>query len=309
MLSGWVKQVQSQEKYPTRAIEFISPFATGGTTDLWSRILADFLKKKWGVPVNVVNKTGGGSIPALLEVYQAKPDGYTMLADSQSSLSFLEVAFKDLPFKPLESRTFVATVASAPIVFMCSPKFPWKNLKDLEAEVKKDPADFTWISLGASGSDNLGRQFFKAIGVPMEKTKPVNARGMGEGNVLAAGGHVKLAMDATPTALPHVKGGLLRGLGITKYSMPNHFPGVLTNDEQGYPSVNCVWWYGVSGPPKLPSHIVDAWTEAIKWVMNNPEYIKKMEEIGSILTYRGPDETREFATKEMKEVKELWGVK
>src|SRR3989337_1451155 len=71
MLTGWVKQAQSQEKYPTRGIDLICPFAPGGTTDLWSRILADFLKKKWGVHVNVINKTGGGSVPANLEVYQA----------------------------------------------------------------------------------------------------------------------------------------------------------------------------------------------------------------------------------------------
>lgn len=308
MLTGWVKQAQSQEKYPTRAIDFICPFAPGGTTDLWSRFVADALKRKWGVSINVVNKTGGASVPALVEVYQAAPDGYTMLADSQSSLSFLEVAFKDLPIKLLD-RTFVATVASAPIVFMCSPKFPWKNLKDLEAEVKSDPENFTWASMGAAGSDNLGRQFFKAIGVDVEKTKPVKVRGMGEGNVLAAGGHIKLAMDATPTALPHVKGGLLKAIAITKYSMPEHFPGVTTNDEQGYPTVNTVWWWGVSGPPKLPSHIVDKWTETLQEILRDPEFISKMKNVASILTYRGPRETREYAIKEMEEVKQLWGVK
>src|SRR5512139_1576795 len=129
VLTGLVKQAQSQEKYPTRAIDLIIPFAPGGSTDMWARFVADFLKKKWNVAVNPINKTGGGSVPANLEVYQAAPDGYTMLADSQSSCSFLEVGIKDLPFKVMD-RTFVATLAVAPSIFICSPKLPFKNLKD-----------------------------------------------------------------------------------------------------------------------------------------------------------------------------------
>jgi tripartite-type tricarboxylate transporter receptor subunit TctC len=308
MSVGWAKQVQCQEKFPTRAVDLIIPWAPGGTTDLWSRFLADFLKKKWGVQVNPINKTGGGSVPANVEVYQAKPDGYTMLADSQSSTSFLNVGYKDLPFKVLD-RTFIATVAAAPIVFMCSPKSPWTNLKDLEAEVKKDPANFSWVSIGAGGSDASARQFFKAIGVDVGKTKPVVTRGMGEGNTLTAGGHIKMCMDATPTAYPNVKGGLLKALAITKYRMEDLYPGLTTAAEQGYPGVDVVWWWGISGPPNLPPHIVAKWDEALREISKDPEYIAKMKNVGSILLYRNANETREHVKKEMEMAADLWGVK
>jgi len=79
VLVGWVEQAQSQEKYPTRAIEIIAPFPPGGGTDLGNRIIAAYLNKKWRVPVNVINKPGGNFVPACLSVYKADPDGYTVL--------------------------------------------------------------------------------------------------------------------------------------------------------------------------------------------------------------------------------------
>src|SRR5512137_2159791 len=99
ILTRWVGQAQAQSKYPAKAIDLICPFSPGGTTDLWARITADFLKKKWGVPINVINKTGGAGVPANLEIHKAAPDGYTMLTENQSSCSFQEVSIKNLPYK------------------------------------------------------------------------------------------------------------------------------------------------------------------------------------------------------------------
>jgi hypothetical protein len=79
LLTGWVQMGLSQEKYPTRAVNLIVPFTPGGSTDMAARAMGPFLTKKWGVPINVVNKPGGNTIPGTLEVYSAPPDGYTML--------------------------------------------------------------------------------------------------------------------------------------------------------------------------------------------------------------------------------------
>jgi tripartite-type tricarboxylate transporter receptor subunit TctC len=307
LLTGWVEQARSQEKYPSRAIDLICPFAPGGTTDLWARLTADFLRKKWGVPVNVINKTGGGSVPANVDVYRASPDGYTIMSDCQASCSFLEVGIKDLPFKVMD-RTFIATIAASPSVIICPTKYPWKTLKDLEVEAKKDPANFTWASTGSAGSsDYLQRQFFKATGVDISKTKPVITRGMGEANTLIAGGHVKMSSDAAASAYPQVKGGLVRGLAIT-YKMPDLYPDLITPEEQGYPGVDNVWWFGFSGPPKLPAPIISKWEEALQEILKDPEFATKIK-TGGIILYRNPRETREHVRKEMERAAELWGIK
>lgn len=305
---GGIDQVHSQQKYPSRAIDLICPFAPGGTTDLWARITADFLKKKWGVPVNVINKTGGGGVPANLEVHQAVPDGYTMLTENQSSCSFHEVSIKNLPYRTLD-RTFIALVAVTPSVIICSPNLPWKNLKDLEEDAKKDPGNFTWATTGAGASDVLQRQLFKAIGVDITKTKPVTVRGMGEANPMVAGGHVKMCSDAAPSAHPHVKGGLVKALAITGFRMPELYPDLPTTAEQGYPTVKNVWWWGISGPPKLPPDIIKKWEEVIQDLLKDPEYISKIKSSGGIIDYHDSLRFRERVKREMEEAAELWGMK
>lgn len=309
ILTGWVGESQAQSNYPNRAIDLICPFSPGGTTDMWGRITADFLKKKWGVPVNVINKTGGGGVPANLEVYKAAPDGYTMLTENQSSCSFLEVSIKDLPFKVLD-RTFVTLIAVTPSVIMSSPKFPWTDMKGIAAEAKKDPANFTWASTGSAGaSDVLMRQFFKAIGVDVNITKPVITRGAGEMNPLAAGGHVKMVSDAAPTAQSFVKGGMLRALGITGFRMPDLYSGLATTAEQGFPTVNNVWWWGISGPPNLPADVIKKWDDALQELIKDPEYASKITKSGGLIAYQDSKDFRNRVMNEMKTAAELWGVK
>jgi tripartite-type tricarboxylate transporter receptor subunit TctC len=231
-----------------------------------------------------------------------------MLTENQSSCSFHEVSIKDLPYKTLD-RTFIALLAVTPSVIICSPKLPCKNLKELEAEVKKDPENFTWASTGAGAADFLQRQFFKAIGVDIAKTKPVITRGMGEANPLIAGGHIKMGSDAAPTAHPHVKGGLVKALAITGFRMPELYPDLPTTGEQGYPTVNNVWWWGISGPPKLPSDIIGKWEEALQELLKDPEYVSKIKNSGGIFAYQNSRDFRERVKKEMEQAAELWGMK
>jgi tripartite-type tricarboxylate transporter receptor subunit TctC len=299
----------AESKYPSRAVDLICPFSPGGTTDMWARITADFLKKKWGVPVNVINKTGGGGVPANLEVYKAAPDGYTMLTDSQSACSFLEVSIKDLPFKVMD-RTFIGVVAVTPSVIMVATSSPLKTLKDLENDAKKDPGNFTWVSTGSAGaSDFLARQFFKAINVDVAKTKPVIVRGLGEGNPLTAGGHVKMVSDAAPSAHSFVTGNMLRALAITGFRMPDLYPGLQTTAEQGLPGVNNVWWWGISGPPKLPAEIAKKWDETLQDLVKDPEYVAKITKSGGVIAYQNATEARERVKREMEQAAELWGLK
>jgi tripartite-type tricarboxylate transporter receptor subunit TctC len=111
------------------------------SADTVGRLLANHLNKKWGVPINVVNKPGGQAIPGTLEVYQASPDGYTMLGDGNPTTSIMSVIQKDLPFKIMD-RSFIA-VATISIGIFCVPSSsPFKSIKDVEIEAKKNPGNF-----------------------------------------------------------------------------------------------------------------------------------------------------------------------
>jgi len=309
LLSGWSDQVQSQEKYPTRAIDIIVPFSPGGSTDLATRVVADYLKKKWGVPVNVINKPGGNTVPACLDLYSAVPDGYTLLADNNSSSSMLEIAVKNLPLKIMD-RTFIAVTTITPMMLIVPSTSPIKSLKDLEAEAKKNPENLTWASVGGTaGQDVVTRQFLKAIGVDVLKTRPVMVVGGAQAVVLTAGGHVVLGSGSPSTAIPAIRGGTVRALAITSRTRYPDLPNVPTFKELGYPTVNYLWWIGISGPPKLPSYIFDIWDKTSQEMLKDPEIISKLGKVGTIPFYLNARETIEYVMKEAEEMAKLWSLK
>lgn len=314
-VAGCGKQQQSdpgksseQVKYPTKPVQLIVPFSPGGATDLGGRIIASALQEKWGVPVSVVNKSGGNTVPALNEMMNAAPDGYTIFIDNQPASSMLEVVVKDLPFK-VTDRTFMAMATLSPMVIIVPSTSPWKTLGEAIEAAKKDPPNITWTSLGGVGAqDYTARQFFKVAGVDVKNTKAVMLQGGSQAVTSTAGGHVKMGVGTTSGALPSIAAGTIRPLAVTS---PQRYPGlpdVPTTAELGYPSINCLYWIGFSGPPKLPSAIVDKWNKDIKEILEDPKVISQLEKVGSIPFYKVPNEMKDFVLKEKMDVQELWSA-
>jgi tripartite-type tricarboxylate transporter receptor subunit TctC len=308
-LTFLVVQAQSQEKFPTRPIDIIVGYGAGGANDLVSRVAAAYLKKKWGVPVNVINKPGGNSIPATLDLYSAATDGYTVMGDATSSTAALEVSVKNLPFKIMD-RSFIGQVSELAFVIMVPTSSPFKSLKDLEVEAKRDPESFTWASQGgAGGSDILTKMFIKAIGVDVSRTKPVMSQSGAQGAALIIGGHVKMGASGMPSVIPLIKGGQVRPLAVSSKNRWPDCPDVPTIVELGHPSVVCVQWNGITGPPKLPPHIVEMWGKALEEMERDPESISRLRNIGTIPVYRNAIAFRELVMKESEEVSKLFGLK
>lgn len=309
LLIGWSDQVQAQKKYPTRAIDIIVPFGPGAATDLSARIMADFLKRKWSVPVNVLNKPGGNGIPACLEVHQAPPDGYTLLAENTNSATMVKTVMKDLPYEVMD-RTFIAMTSAAYMIVIVPYASPFKNLADVIASVKKDPENFTWSSLGGTGTQDVtALQLFKTIGIDVSKTKPIISTGGAQAVTMTAGGNVKMGVGTTGNVAAALDGKMIRLLAITSKTRQPSLPDVPTFVELGYPSVNSVYWMGVSGPPKIPSDIVDRWNETLREMTKDAKYNERMKNIGIMIRYVGPSEMKEFILKELGEMAELVGAK
>src|SRR5262245_3465982 len=119
----------AQAKYPTKPVELIVPFVAGASADASARIMAQFLEARWGIPVKVVNKPGGNTVPGVTEVMSARPDGTTLLFDSNPSSSMLDTVVKNLPFK-VSDRTFVGIVVYTPMMFIVHADSPIKTLKE-----------------------------------------------------------------------------------------------------------------------------------------------------------------------------------
>ena len=268
--------------------------------------MAVYLNKKWGVPINILNKPGGNTIPACLEVHNATPDGYTILGDGTGSTSQLAVVGKNLPFKIMD-RTFIASFFTAPNVLIVYGQSPFKTVEDLVAWAKENPEKISYASIGGTtGNELTMRQFFKAIGVDVKKTKPVMVRGGSEIVILVSGGHAMMGSASTTATLPSVKGGTVRPLFITSKTRSPLLPDLRTAEEAGYPTLTTTNWVGVSGPMELSSLIVDKWSEGLREMLNVPEVISQMKNIGGVPFYLDPQAVKEYIIKDTQSAREYF---
>lgn len=294
--------------YPTRAIDLIVPFAPGGSTSLTARAVAQSLEELWKVPVRVVAKPGGNTVPAVEEVMRAAPDGYTLLADSPASSSMLEVVVKNPPM-PVLDRSFVGMVAHTPMIFVVSAESPFKTMQEAIDRLKSDPATFTWTSLGGAGAqDYTFRQLFKAVGVDIRKTRPVASKGGAEAVTMAAGGHVMMGAGSWSAVAPLLQAGKLRVLAVASDSRFPPLPDIPTMADLGHPSVRILFWFAVSGPPNLPANVVAAWTQGLAAISKDPKFQSALANIGMVPYLHDATRLRTFVTDEKKTVEALWAV-
>lgn len=296
------------QAYPTKAIDLIVPFAPGGSTSLTARAVAQSLEELWKVPVRVVAKPGGNTVPAVEEVMRSNPDGYTLLADSPASSSMLEVVVKNPPM-PVLGRSFVGMVAHTPMIFVVSADSPFKTMQEAIERLKSDPGTFTWTSLGGAGAqDYTFRQLFKAVGIDIRKTRPVASKGGAEAVTMTAGGHVMLGAGSWSAVAPLLQAGKLRVLAVASDSRFPPLPDTPTMADLGHPSVRILFWFAVSGPPNLPPAVVAAWTQGLAAISKDPKFQHALANIGMVPYLHDAPKLRAFVTDEKKTVEALWAV-
>ena len=163
--------------YPSKPITLLVGYAPGGGTDLAARLISGYFSKKWGQQILVVNKPGGNVVPCVVEMHKAKPDGYTLMVDTNGASSIQTAIMKNLPFK-LEDRIFITNFLINPTFYFCATSKPFKNLKEVAEYVKRDPANFKWAALDISSTTTFSQiQFLDVIGVDVLKTKKMDFKG------------------------------------------------------------------------------------------------------------------------------------
>ena len=282
------------------------PFAAGGSTDLGGRVLAQQLEAKWGVPVRVVNKPGGNTVPAVSEVMRASPDGYTLLIDGPPQSSMLETVVKNLPFKTTD-RTFIAVAAYTPMKFAVPYDSPLKTLKDAAAAAKQDPSTFTWTSLGGAGAQDMAfRQFFKANDIDVAKTRSIQLKGGSEAVTMTAGGHVRMGVGSYSSLAAPMESKKLRVLAVAAPERWPNLPDTPTTAEAGFPSIEVLYWIGFSGPPKLPAHIVKTWDDTLQEISKSKALADGLLKVGLLPLYANAQAMAERVQKEEQQTKELY---
>lgn len=288
---------QSTGRYPAKPIEVVYPFAPGGAGDTWVRILVPYLSQKWGVPINVVNRPGGSGVIGTMAVIAAAPDGYTILFDGLNTPSVTAIQ-ASAPFKWTDV-TPIAKVASASLAFAVPAGSPWKTFEQAIADIKKDPGAAK-AGVGGAGSPATFAlsKLFGSTGIDPVKVHRVIFDGSTPTMAALAGGHVHYASQPLSDTLALAQAGKVRILAISAKTRSPAVADVPTGAELGFPGYDLGTWGAFEGPPKLPAHVIQIWSDGLKEVLQNPEVIEKLKARQSVPDFLSPEDTRKFLESE-----------
>jgi tripartite-type tricarboxylate transporter receptor subunit TctC len=240
--------------YPDKPLRLIVPFPPGGGNDILARTVGQRLVEVLGQQVVVDNRGGaGGAIGATLAA-NAPPDGYTLFLGSVGNLAQTPALKDNLSYNPVRDFAPVSLVATSSFILAVNPGVAAKSVQELIALAKASPGKLNYASAGTGSSLHMAAELFKyATGTDMLH---VPYKGTGPAMTDLIGGRVQLIFSTMPPALPHIKAGRLRALGVTTAKRAAAAPEVPTIAESGVKGFNVANWQGILVPIKTPGAIV-----------------------------------------------------
>jgi len=254
----------AQDKYPSRPVKILVPYAPGGATDIIARVLGEQLRQSLGQPFVVENKPGAFGILALEEMAQSKPDGATLMIGNVSTNAITPVLFKDkLKIDFDKDVVSVDRIATLPSFFIATTKdFPVKTMAEFVDYAKKNPGKVRYASAGVGSFPHFDSEIFaRRAGIDMLHI-PIKAGAAGMLNDLV-NGDVQVAFINVATTAGMVKAGTLKPLAVVSEKRLPEYPDVPTMAEAGYPGVGTLHWQSMLAPAGTPKEIIATLFKAI----------------------------------------------
>ncbi|MBU3567352.1 Bug family tripartite tricarboxylate transporter substrate binding protein [Polynucleobacter alcilacus] len=281
--------------YPNHQIKIISPFATGGIADGFSRIIAQGLSESFGQPVIVENKTGGGGNIGADFVAKSPADGYTLIMGSIGTHAVNPFLVKNMPYDPLKDFVPVVFVLDAEGLLAVNPSLPVKNVSELITYLKANPGKVSYGSGGIGTASHLAGELF------VMTTKVDMVHIPYKGNALAItdliGGQTQVMFATMPTILPYVKSDKLRGLAVTGAGRDPSMPD-LPSISETLPGFDVKNWIGLFAPAGTPPAVVKKLHAEVSKIMQQPSVQKKLESEGAKYYAMSPEAFGSFQKKE-----------
>ena len=287
---GAAPMAQAQE-YPSKPIRFIVPQTPGGPTDTVARIVAQKLSEKWGQPVIVENRPGGGSNIGTDMVAKSAPDGYTLVVATVQHV-VNQFIYDALPFDPAKDFAPVTLIAKASVVLVTNSTLPVKSLQDLVALAKQRPGKLPWAFAGNGSTGHMSLELLQSatgidvLKVPYKGTQPALTD--------LLGGQVQVMFDAVVTSLPHIKAGKLRPLAVASLSRSKLLPDVPTVAELGYPGFEAAGLAGLLAPSGTPPQILQKIQSEVSTIVKNPDVETKLTSMGLEVVANSPADFKDY---------------
>jgi tripartite-type tricarboxylate transporter receptor subunit TctC len=302
-LLGGHAAAQQPEKFPSKPVRIIVPYAPGGATDITARQLQTKISELWGQPVIVDNRAGASGNIALELAARSAPDGYTLFVGNVSTNAINETTFRSLKIKPSRDLTGVTNLIQLPHLWVVNPSVPASTLKELVAYVKKSGAKLNYGSAGVGAYPHLDAvKFLKMAGIEMTH---IPYKG-GAGQMIPAimGNEVQFMFINMASSLPHIRSGRIKPLAITTEKRRPELPNVPTTAESGFPGVGTNAWNGLFAPARIPAPLLHRIHADVVKVMESPEMKASLEKVFmSVVVNKSPAEYQQFVLEEIKS----WG--
>jgi tripartite-type tricarboxylate transporter receptor subunit TctC len=284
--------------YPNRAVNFIVPFAPGGVTSLFARVLGSKLEQRMGKPFVIENRPGGGGVLAATAVARATPDGYTLMMASSTVLAINVTVRKNLPYDPRKELTPIALLARVPFVLVVNPSLPIQSVADLVKLAKERPGQISYGTPGPGTFHHLNAEMFKGIfgldivHIPYKGSAPAL-------NDLV-GGHIQMMFCDVPPAMALIEAGKIRALGVTTKERVPAVPAIPPLAEVGVPGYDTASWHTVTTTGNVPKPIVDKLAVHIRDIMSDASVTEALVKDGALPQVSpSPEEMKRFVESEI----------
>ena len=276
-LLAWMAGLAAAQPYPAKAVRVIVPYGTGSATDALARLIAQKMSDSMGQQVVVDNQPGANGIPASAAVAKAAPDGYTLIMIAANHVVNASL-YSKLPFDTLKDFKPVLRVAFAPFILTVHPSLPVKNLAELVALAKSRPGELNYASPSNGSPAHLATEMLKSqAGINLTHI-PYKAAAQAQADVI--GGQVAVMFIVAAAAIPQIKAGRLRALGVTTLERLPQIAEVPTIAEAGIKGFEVVSWIGYAGPAGLPPDIVAKLSSEITRIARETDTAARIKGLG-----------------------------
>lgn len=266
------------DDYPSRTVKIIVPFGAGGPTDVYTRAIADELRKSLHQTFIMENRPGAGTTIGTDTVAKAAPDGYTLLMVSGTQ-TVNETLYGKKPYQLMRDLVPVAPLIDTDLVLVVHPSVPAKNLAELLALAKAKPGALNYGSSGPGSNYHMAGELLKNITGADIVHVPYKGSTGARNDIL--GGQIQMLFDSVPTMAPMIKSGLVRAIATSGKTRSLILPDVPTLDEAGAKGFQATLWTGFMAPAATPKEIVAKLHDAITKAVSQPEIKKQWEEQGA----------------------------
>ncbi len=293
----------AQDKYPSRPIKVLVPYAPGGATDITARIVGDEFQKITGQGFVVMNKPGANGLIAIDELVKSAPDGYTVMVGNVTTNAIAPILYKSkMPADYGKSVTAVTNLIDVPaFVVATKVNFPVKTIPELVDYAKKNPGKLSYGTVGAGSYPHYDMAYLAKKAGNLNMAAVPNKNGASGVIQDLLRGDIQVAFLNVASTAPHVQSGSFVPLAVVNNGRLADYPNVPTMKEAGYPDVGTIAWNGMFAPAGTPKPVLDALHAAVTKALASPELKEKFKKQSMVIApHKSVDEAQKWLVAQMK---------